>query len=255
MTIYSLRAVAVAVATLFASGVLTQDAQAQFGFTNDGEVSDGSPISGFLTDAAGDSIGYEISALGPLVFGWNGSTSSEPGGVQHNFNTVDDQGDVVPVNGPIEWLFRLEFDSPIASLSLSQTPVRTAGNNSGGLLGIDSDAASATVFAGTQGLGTDGLSNLNSVAIDGGNVGATLARTDNNEDDWLVTLNNVQTVTIQYDPTTNATPDITSGIGAEWLTFSNATISAATIAAIPEPSTFFGLTALFTATAMRRRRS
>ena len=246
MTIYSLRAVAVAVATLFASGVLTQDAQAQFGFTNDGEVSAGSPITGFLTDAAGDSIGYEISALGPLVFGWNGSTSSEPGGVQHNFNTV---------NGPIEWSFQLEFDSPIASLSLSQTPVRTAGNNSGGLLGIDSDAASATVFAGTQGLGTDGLSNLNSVAIVGGNVGATLARTDNNEDDWLVTLNNVQTVTIQYDPTTNATPDITSGIGAEWLTFSNATISAATIAAIPEPSTFFGLTALFTATAMRRRRS
>ena len=86
--------------------------------------------------------------------------------------------------------------------------------------------------------------------INQGNVDATLARTDNNEDDWLVTLNNVQTVTIQYDPTTNETPDITSGIGAEWLTFSNATISA-----IPEPSTFFGLTALFTATAMRRRRS
>ena len=145
----------------------------------------------------------------------------------------------------------MEFDSPIASLSLSQTPVRTAGNNSGGLLGIDSDAASATVFAGTQGLGTDGLSNLNNVLINQGNVEATLARTDNNEDDWLVTLNNVQTVTIQYDPTTDAT----SGIGAEWLTFSNATISAATIAAIPEPSTFFGLTALFTATAMRRRRS
>ena len=241
MTIYSLRAVAVAVATLFASGVLTQDAQAQFGFTNDGEVSDGSPISGFLTDAAGDSIGYEISALGPLVFGWNGSTSSEPGVVQHNFNAV---------NGPIEWLFELEFDSPIASLSLSQTPARTTGNNSGGLLDIDSDAASASVFAGTQGLGTDGLSNLNNVLINQGNVDATLARTDNNEDDWLVTLNNVQTVTIQYDPTTNATPNITAGIGAEWLTFSNATI-----AAIPEPSTFFGLTALFTATVMRRRRS
>ena len=243
MTIYSLRAVAVAVATLFASGVLTQDAQAQFGFSNAGQVSDGSPITGFLTDAAGDSIGYEISTLGPLVFGWNGNnTSSEPGGVQHNFNAV---------NGPIEWLFELEFDSPIASLSLSQTPVRTTGNNSGGLLDIDSDAAFATVFAGTQGLGTDGFSNLNSVLITGGDVDATLARTDNDEDDWLVTLNNVQTVTIQYDPTTDAT----SGIGAEWLTFSNATISAATIAAIPEPSTFFGLTALFTATAMRRRRS
>ena len=241
MTIYSLRIVAVAVVTLLASDVLTQDARAQFGFSNTGQVSAGSPITGFLTDAAGDSIGYEISTLGPLVFGWNGSTSSEPGVVQHNFNAV---------NGPIEWLFELEFDSPIASLSLSQTPVRTTGNNSGGLLDIDSDAASASVFAGTQGLGTDGLSNLNNVLINQGNVDATLARTDNNEDDWLVTLNNVQTVTIQYDPTTNETPDITSGIGAEWLTFSNATISA-----IPEPSTFFGLTALFTATAMRRRRS
>ena len=251
MTIHSLRIVAVAVVTLLASDVLTQDARAQFGFSNAGQVSAGSPITGFLTDAAGDSIGYEISTLGPLVFGWNGSTSSEPGVVQHNFNTVDAQGDVVPVNGPIEWLFELEFDSPIASLSLSQTPVRTDGNNSGGLLDIDSDAASANVFAGTQGLGTDGLSNLNSVLITGGDVDATLARTDNDEDDWLVTLNNVQTVTIQYDPTTDAT----SGIGAEWLTFSNATISAATIAAIPEPSTFFGLTALFTATAMRRRRS
>ena len=241
MTIHSLRIVAVAVVTLLASDVLTQDARAQFGFSNAGQVSAGSPITGLLTDAAGDSIGYEISTLGPLVFGWNGSTSSELGGVQHNFNTV---------NGPIEWLFQLEFDSPIASLSLSQTPVRTAGNNSGGLLDIDSDAASANVFAGTQGLGTDGLSNLNSVLITGGDVDATLARTDNDEDDWLVTLNNVQTVTIQYDPTTNETPDITSGIGAEWLTFSNATI-----AAIPEPSTFFGLTALFTATVMRRRRS
>ena len=146
-----------------------QYAQAQFGFSNAGQVSVGSPITGFLTDAAGDSIGYEISTPGPLAFGWNGSTSSEPGVVQHNFNAV---------NGPIEWLFELEFDSPIASLSLSQTPVQTAGNNSGGFLNIDSDAASATVFAGTQGLGTDGLSNLNNVLINQGNVEATLARTD-----------------------------------------------------------------------------
>ena len=101
MTIHSLRIVAVAVVTLLASDVLTQDARAQFGFSNAGQVSAGSPITGFLTDAAGDSIGYEISTLGPLVFGWNGSTSSEPGVVQHNFNTVDAQGDVVPVNGPI----------------------------------------------------------------------------------------------------------------------------------------------------------
>ena len=69
MTIHSLRIVAVAVVTLLASDVLTQDARAQFGFSNAGQVSAGSPITGFLTDAAGDSIGYEfrLSARWSLV--------------------------------------------------------------------------------------------------------------------------------------------------------------------------------------------
>ena len=234
MVSHSPRVLALAMTVLVAVS-LTQDAQAQISFTNSGQVSfeEGStqpPISGFLTDAANNSIGYTISNLGPLVFGWNGPLSSEQGGVQHNFDTgamVDDT-----------LFFQLEFAEPIASLTLSQTLDRTAGGNDGGSLAIGSDAASVDVFAGTQSVG-----NLNSVLISGGGATATLAPTSNADDDWFINLSNVQSVTVEYDPTP------TSGVGGEWLTFSNATILA-----IPEPSTFFGLTALFAASALRRRR-
>lgn len=223
-------------ALLFCVAVTVQTAQAQISFTNSGTVSNGAPISGVLTDAEGDSIGYTISTTGPLFFGWNGESASELGGVQDNFGQVD---------GTFDWVFQMAFDSPLESLTLAQTPIQTAGANSGGSLMIMSDAGNASVNAGMQGLGSDGVSNLNGVVVAGGDVSATLATTDNDEDDWFVNLENVQTVTVRYQPTATS-PAV---VGSEWLTFTNADV-----VAIPEPSTLVGLGCLLATVSLRRRR-
>jgi hypothetical protein len=215
----------------------SQPALAQISFTNSGQVGSSSPISGVLTDAEGDSIGYTISTTGPLFFGWNGDAASELGGVQENFGQID---------GTFDWIFTMAFDSPIESLTLSQTPFYSTGTNAGGSLMVMSDAANASANAGTQGLGSDSLSNLNGVVVAGGDVSATLATTRNDEDDWFVNLENVQTVTVRYQPTATA-PAV---VGSEWLTFSDANV-----VAIPEPSTLVGLGCLLATVTLRRRRT
>ena len=223
-------------AFLFCFIASVQTVQAQISFSNIGEVSNGSPISGILTDAQGDSIGYSISTAGPLFFGWNEEGSSDPGGVQHQFGQVD---------GTFDWVFTMAFDNPIDSLTLGQTPIHSTGANAGGSLMIMSDAANASANAGTQGLGSDGFSNLNSIVVAGGDVSANLATTANDEDDWSVNLENVQNVTVRYQPTATS-PAV---VGSEWLTFTNADI-----VAVPEPSTLLGLGCLLTTVALRRRR-
>ncbi len=207
--------------TAFCSLVfLAEQAKGQTTFTGTGQVGPGSPISGTVTDADGDSIGYTISTVGPLFFNWNGGSNSELGGVVENFGSTD---------GTFSWTYELSFDQPLDSITLVQTPVLTAGANSGGSLQLTSDASSASVVEGTQGLGNDSLSNLNGSVVTGGNVSTTLVNTFNTEDDWSITLQDVQTVTVDYDPTATA-PTV---VGNEWLTFVNAQISAV---AVPEPS-------------------
>ena len=127
-----------------------------------GTVSAGAPIIGTLTDGAGNSVGYELSTVGPLFFGWNGQAGSEVSGVQTNFaqsSTIND------------WIFTLSFDRPIDQLSLGQTNLFSTGANAGGMLLFFSDAASNSVNLGTPGLGPDGLSNLgSSSALNSGDV-------------------------------------------------------------------------------------
>ena len=232
-----------ALAMLFCLIIIAQPARAQISFTGTGPVSEGSPVSGVLTDAEGDSVGYSISTIGPLFFGWNTSAASELGGIQGNFGST---------SGSFDWIFTMAFDRPVESLTLSQTPLRTAGGNAGGFLAILTDSNLATVDAGTQGLGPDGLSNLGNVFTAGGDLIATLAPTANDEDDWSVDLNNVQNVTVRYQPT-SASPAVVEG---EWLTFSDANIAAVQIqpVAIPEPSVLLGLGCLLATTSLRRRR-
>lgn len=227
---------------LFATTIFaTQNLQAQTGYTNSGQVSAGAPISGTLTDAAGDSVGYEISTVGALFFGWNGNAGSEAAGVQTNFGqntTIED------------WVFTLTFDTPIDQLTLSQTPLITSGANAGGTLAVLSDASSVSANLGTPGLGADGLSNLaGAFPVNGGDVIATLLPTFNDEDDWSVQLNNLQTLTVLYQPI-GATP---ADIGSEWFTFSDAVVGPP-VNVIPEPSTVLGLSGLLVTLTLRRRR-
>jgi len=227
---------------LFCSTMFTlQDLHAQVNFTNSGQVTSDSPISGFLTDAAGDSVGYEISTVGALFFGWNGDADSEAGGVQADIGqntTIDD------------WVFTFNFDNPIDQLTLSQTPFVTSGENAGGGLTIFSDAGSVSVDLGTPGLGADGVSNLASaVPVNGGDVIASLSPTSNDEADWSVQLNDLTTLTVFYQPIGATSADI----GSEWFTISDAIVGPPATA-IPEPSTLLSLGGILTALSLRRRR-
>jgi len=219
----------------------SQNLQAQLSFTNSGQVTSDSPINGFLTDAAGDSVGYEISTVGSLAFGWNGDAGSDLGGVQANFAQSTEI---------LDWSFTVSFDDPIEQLVLSQAPFRSVGGNAGGTLAILSDAGSLSIDLGTSGLGTDGVSNLaGAFPVNGGDVIATLNRTFNGEDDWSVALNNIQNLTVLYQPIGATSADI----GSEWFTISDATVGPP-VTAVPEPSTLLGLGGILTALSLRRRR-
>ncbi len=184
-------------AFLFCIAVTVQSTQGQISFTNSGAVSDGSSISGVPMDAEGNSIGHTISTL---FFGWNRQDASDLGGVQDSFGSVD---------GTFDWVFELAFDNPFSSLVLAQTSIHSSGAYAGGSLMIMSDATNATVDAGSQGLGSDGLSNLNGVLIAGRDISATLATMDNDEDNYL---KNVRTVTVRYQPTVT----LPAVVGSEW---------------------------------------
>lgn len=230
-------------AILFSMIAFAQTCSGQVNFTNSGEVSAGSSISGTLTDAAGDSVGYDVSTEGALFFGWNGHAGSDLGGVQANYAQSTEV---------VDWLFTFTFDSPIEQLTLSQAPFLSDGANAGGNLFFFSDAASVEVDLGTQGLGPDGLSNLDSAStLNSGDVITTLLPTFNNEDDWSVSLSNLQSLTVLYQPLGDTGADI----GSEWFTISEATVGPPVAAAIPEPSALLGLTSLLAATALRRRRT
>ncbi|MDA8564038.1 hypothetical protein N9L06_06255 [Mariniblastus sp.] len=164
-----------AVATLV-SVFITQSAHAQISSSGSSVVSTGSPISGFLTDAAANTIEHDITTTGALFFGSKRSTSSELGGVQQNFGTG---------GAPFESISTLKFDNTIESRFLGQTPVLTTGANFGAELTSTSDAGSAKVIAGSQGMGVDGSSNLDNVVSTDGDVTADLASTFNDEAiDW-----------------------------------------------------------------------